>query len=169
MFNIGAGEWIVLAIVVLVFVGPEQLPSVIRRAGQLIGQARSMSEGLRGDFMSGMAEIEAAADPTKWAASAGSTGPQKKPPPSEELAPAKDEPAWISTASESRPDLDESDVSPNHEAEADGEDAGVIEEAVIVDDEVVDDEVVDDEVVDDGASDEAFETTEERFDEDERL
>lgn len=71
MFNVGPGELIIVALVLLIAVGPEQLPGVIRRAGTVIGQAKSMTEGLRSDFMSGMDEIERATDPNAWAASAG--------------------------------------------------------------------------------------------------
>ena len=67
MFNIGAGEMILIALVLLIAVGPEQLPGVIRRAGRLVSQVRSMSDGLRRDFMDSMDEIDRAADPRKWA------------------------------------------------------------------------------------------------------
>ena len=66
MFNIGAGEMILIALVLLIAVGPEQLPGVIRRAGRTMGQLRSMSDGLRRDFMSSMDELERASDPRRW-------------------------------------------------------------------------------------------------------
>ena len=58
---------ILIALVLLIAVGPEQLPGVIRRTGRLVSQVRSMSEGLRRDFMDSMDEIDRASDPRKWA------------------------------------------------------------------------------------------------------
>lgn len=71
MLNIGPGEVILIALVLLIAVGPEQLPSLIRRVGQTVSQVRGMTEGLRTEFMSGLDEIERATDPNAWAASAG--------------------------------------------------------------------------------------------------
>ncbi|MEM7273733.1 MAG: twin-arginine translocase TatA/TatE family subunit [Actinomycetota bacterium] len=68
MLNIGAGELIVIALILLIAVGPEQLPSVIRRVGKTIAEVRSMTDGLRTEFMAGMEEIERATDPEAWAA-----------------------------------------------------------------------------------------------------
>ncbi len=62
MFNIGGPEVLVIALVALIVVGPDQLPSVLRKAGQYASQARSMTAGLRQEFMAGVDEI----DPTKW-------------------------------------------------------------------------------------------------------
>ena len=69
MFNIGSGEMILIALVLLIAVGPEQLPGLIRRGSRTLGQLRSMSDGLRRDLMSSMDEIERASDPRKWAES----------------------------------------------------------------------------------------------------
>ena len=66
VFNIGAGEMVLIALVLLIAVGPEQLPGVIRRTGQAVGQIRSMSDRLRTDFMSSMDEIERATDVSSW-------------------------------------------------------------------------------------------------------
>lgn len=52
----------VIALVALIAVGPEQLPSVMRKIGGYAAQVRRMSEGVRSEFMSGMDEL----DPTNW-------------------------------------------------------------------------------------------------------
>ena len=57
---------ILIALVLLIAVGPEQLPGLVRRAGQLMGQMRAMSDGLRRDFADSMDELERASDPRKW-------------------------------------------------------------------------------------------------------
>ncbi len=67
MFNIGAGEMILIALVLLIAVGPEQLPGVIRRTGKVVGQLKAMSDNLRRDFNSSLEEIERAADVKNWA------------------------------------------------------------------------------------------------------
>lgn len=67
MFNIGAGEMILIALVLLIAVGPEQLPGVIRRTGRVVGQLKTMSDNLRRDFNASLDEIERAADVKTWA------------------------------------------------------------------------------------------------------
>ena len=67
MFNIGAGEMILIALVLLIAVGPEQLPGVIRRTGRVVGQLKTMSDNLRRDLNASLDEIERAADVKSWA------------------------------------------------------------------------------------------------------
>ena len=67
--NTGGAEVLVIALVALIVVGPEQLPGLIRRIGYYAGQIRSMTDGLRQEFMAGIEEIEEiteAANPTSW-------------------------------------------------------------------------------------------------------
>ena len=73
MFNIGGPEVLVIALIALVVVGPEQLPSVLRKAGQYAAQIRQMSTGLRQEFMAGVDEL----DPTKWEGERGTGEPDK--------------------------------------------------------------------------------------------
>lgn len=62
MFNIGGPEVLVIALIALVVVGPEQLPSVLRKAGKQVAQLRAMTSSVRDEFMAGVE----AADPTTW-------------------------------------------------------------------------------------------------------
>ena len=57
---------ILIALVLLIAVGPEQLPGVIRRTGRVVGQLKTMSDGLRRDFNASLDEIERAADVKSW-------------------------------------------------------------------------------------------------------
>lgn len=69
MFNIGGGEILVIALIALIAVGPEQLPGVMRKVGAFVGQVRGMTTGLRDEFMSGVDEMKAGVDelnPDKW-------------------------------------------------------------------------------------------------------
>lgn len=43
MLQIGAGEFVVIALVALLVLGPEKLPHAARYVGQLVGSARSMA------------------------------------------------------------------------------------------------------------------------------
>lgn len=54
MMNVGGGELLVIALIALIALGPEQLPSVMRKLGALSAQLRSMTSGLREEFMSGL-------------------------------------------------------------------------------------------------------------------
>ncbi len=62
MFGIGGGEFMVIALIALIAVGPEQLPSVMRKLGGYVAQVRSMADGVKSEFMSGMDGL----DPTTW-------------------------------------------------------------------------------------------------------
>ena len=62
MFNIGGQEVLVIALIALVVVGPEQLPSVLRKLGKQAAQLRSMTQSIRDEFMSGVDEV----NPVNW-------------------------------------------------------------------------------------------------------
>ena len=50
MFGIGSPEFIVIAVVALVVLGPERIPDVMRRIGQFYRQAREMSDSLTSEL-----------------------------------------------------------------------------------------------------------------------
>jgi sec-independent protein translocase protein TatB len=58
VFGIGWTEFIVIAFVLLIFVGPRQLPSMFRKLGQIISELRSASQELRNQVSSEVREIE---------------------------------------------------------------------------------------------------------------
>ncbi len=47
MFGIGWTEFILVALVLLIFVGPKHLPGMLRKFGQVVGELRSASRELR--------------------------------------------------------------------------------------------------------------------------
>jgi sec-independent protein translocase protein TatB len=59
MLNVGGGELILIGLVALIALGPEQLPTVMRKLGALTNQIRSLSSGLRQEFLSGLDEAVA--------------------------------------------------------------------------------------------------------------
>ena len=50
MFDIGATEVLVLAVVAIVVVGPRDLPKMLRTVGQFVGKARSMAREFQQHF-----------------------------------------------------------------------------------------------------------------------
>ena len=47
MFGIGGSEFILIALVLLIFVGPKHLPEMLRKFGKLMGELRAASRDLR--------------------------------------------------------------------------------------------------------------------------
>lgn len=72
-FNIGGAEILVIAVIALIAVGPEQLPGVLRKVGRTMGQVRSMAAGLRDEFMAGADELGSTVDPGTWFDGSGSS------------------------------------------------------------------------------------------------
>src|SRR5580698_4578412 len=60
MFDIGWSEFLVIAVVALIAIGPKELPGVLRMVGQWIGKARKMAAEFQGQFREAMREAEMA-------------------------------------------------------------------------------------------------------------
>jgi sec-independent protein translocase protein TatB len=60
MFDIGWSEFLVIAIVALIAIGPKELPGVLRMVGQWMGKARRMAAEFQGQFQEAMREAEMA-------------------------------------------------------------------------------------------------------------
>jgi sec-independent protein translocase protein TatB len=60
MFDIGWSEFVVIAVVALIAIGPKELPGVLRMVGQWIGKARKMAAEFQGQFQEAMREAEMA-------------------------------------------------------------------------------------------------------------
>ena len=58
MFDVGAGELLVIGIVALVVIGPKELPGLLRTAGNAMGKVRRMASEFRGQFDDAMREAE---------------------------------------------------------------------------------------------------------------
>jgi sec-independent protein translocase protein TatB len=79
MFDIGWSEFLLIAVVALVAIGPKELPGVLRMVGQWMGKARKMAAEFQGQFQEAMREAEMADlkksfDEIKEAASGFTTG-----------------------------------------------------------------------------------------------
>jgi sec-independent protein translocase protein TatB len=60
MFDIGWSEFLVIAVVALIAIGPKELPGVLRMIGQWMGKARKMAAEFQGQFQEAMREAEMA-------------------------------------------------------------------------------------------------------------
>ncbi len=60
MFELDWAKLLVIAVVALVFIGPKELPSVLRTVGQWMGKIRRMAAEFQGQFQEAMREAEMA-------------------------------------------------------------------------------------------------------------
>ena len=60
MFDIGWSEFVVIAVVALIAIGPKELPGVLRMVGQWMGKVRKMAAEFQGQFQEAMREAEMA-------------------------------------------------------------------------------------------------------------
>ncbi|HET6839022.1 MAG TPA: Sec-independent protein translocase protein TatB [Bradyrhizobium sp.] len=60
MFDIGWSEFVVIAVVALIAIGPKELPGVLRMVGQWMGKARRVAAEFQGQFQEAMREAEMA-------------------------------------------------------------------------------------------------------------
>lgn len=68
MFDIGATELLLIAIVALLVIGPRDLPRVMRTVGNWMGKARATTKHFRIGLDAMMRETELADEQKKWAA-----------------------------------------------------------------------------------------------------
>ncbi len=59
MFEFDAGKLIIIAIAALIFIGPKDLPRVMRQFGQIVGKLRRMGAEFQAQFMEAMNEAGA--------------------------------------------------------------------------------------------------------------
>ena len=64
MFNIGAGEFLVIALIALIVLGPQRLPAAARQAGKAMGELRRLSTGFQNELKEAFSESNLAAEPT---------------------------------------------------------------------------------------------------------
>ncbi len=67
MFDIGAPEILLIAVVAIIVIGPKDLPVALRLAGRWVGKARAMMREVRSGFDSMVREAEMEEMEKKWA------------------------------------------------------------------------------------------------------
>src|SRR5215470_16955759 len=60
MFDISWTEFLLIGVVALIFIGPKELPAVLRTLGQWTRRIRSMAADFQGQFQEAMREAEMA-------------------------------------------------------------------------------------------------------------
>ncbi|WP_407174618.1 Sec-independent protein translocase protein TatB [Bradyrhizobium sp. STM 3562] len=60
MFDIGWSEFVLIAVVALIAIGPKELPGVLRTVGQWMGKARKMAAEFQSQFQEALREAEMA-------------------------------------------------------------------------------------------------------------
>jgi sec-independent protein translocase protein TatB len=60
MFDISWTEFVIIAVVALIAIGPKELPGVLRMVGQWMGKARKMAAEFQSQFQEAMREAEMA-------------------------------------------------------------------------------------------------------------
>ncbi|MGV3760455.1 MAG: Sec-independent protein translocase protein TatB [Actinomycetota bacterium] len=65
MFNIGGGEFLVIALIALIVLGPQRLPDAARQVGKAMGELRRLSSGFQSELKSAFDESERASAPPR--------------------------------------------------------------------------------------------------------
>ncbi len=60
MFDFDASKFVIVGIIALIFIGPKELPGVLRQVGQFVGKMRRMAAEFQGQFMDAMKEADVA-------------------------------------------------------------------------------------------------------------
>lgn len=58
MFNIGGGEFLVIALIALIVLGPQRLPEAARQVGKAMGELRRMSSGFQSELKGALEEAD---------------------------------------------------------------------------------------------------------------
>jgi sec-independent protein translocase protein TatB len=64
MFNIGGGEFLVIALIALIVLGPQRLPEAARQVGKFMGELRRVSSGFQNELKGALDDAERAAKAT---------------------------------------------------------------------------------------------------------
>ena len=118
MFGIDSSEFLLIALVALVVIGPKDLPKAMRVVGYWVGRARGVSRQFRSGFDAMVREAELEEMEKKWAAENERImreHPQVAP--SEPASEVEDTAADRSTAAEALVKVERPEVAP---AESDG-------------------------------------------------
>jgi sec-independent protein translocase protein TatB len=84
MFNIGGGEFLVIAVIALIVLGPQRLPEAARQVGKVIGDLRRVSSGFQAELKGALDEADRdvdAAPPRDVLGQAAGTEPPPAPRP----------------------------------------------------------------------------------------
>ncbi len=81
MFNVGGPEILVILLVALVILGPEQLPKAMRTFGNVMAEVRKVSGGFQAEMRKAIDSIDDSGSSSSASASADSSAPSGEPRP----------------------------------------------------------------------------------------
>lgn len=58
MFNIGGGEFLVIALIALIVLGPQRLPDAARQVGKAMGELRRLSSGFQSEMRDAFGDVD---------------------------------------------------------------------------------------------------------------
>jgi sec-independent protein translocase protein TatB len=120
VFGIGSTEFILVALVLLIFVGPKHFPSMLRKFGRLVGELRSASRELRNQIEVEAGDIES---PSKMVKDLTRDIAEDMPSPYDEIQKAVDETKQEIGGTQNEVEMDSSKLSdakrqePDHNGE----------------------------------------------------
>ena len=109
MFDIGAGELLVIAIAAILVIGPKDMPMALRTAGRWIGQLRRMSNHFRSGIDAMIREAEMEEMEKKWQERNAQI---MRAHPGDEMTPLPPAPPDGAAAGDSAPDPEADDPAP---------------------------------------------------------
>lgn len=109
MFDIGAGEVLVIAVVAILVIGPKDMPMALRTAGRWIGQVRRMSNHFRAGIDAMIREAEMEEMEKKWQERNAQI---MRAHPGDEMTPLPPEPSDGASGGYSAPDPQADDPAP---------------------------------------------------------
>jgi len=77
MFGMGLGEILVIGVVALLVIGPQQLPQVARVVGRLFGEVKKATQDLSGGLLDATREVNEVVDNAKGSIKQGITDSKK--------------------------------------------------------------------------------------------
>jgi sec-independent protein translocase protein TatB len=87
MFNIGGGEFLVIALIALIVLGPQRLPDAARQLGKVMGELRRVSNGFQAELKGALDEADPQGPPTPRRDVLGATKATEAAPPSTTSSP----------------------------------------------------------------------------------
>jgi sec-independent protein translocase protein TatB len=79
MFNIGGGEFLVIALIALIVLGPQRLPDAARQVGKAMGELRRLSNGFQNEMRDAFTDVDSPPAPASRRDVLGGTSAPSQP------------------------------------------------------------------------------------------
>ncbi|MCS7221237.1 MAG: Sec-independent protein translocase protein TatB [Anaerolineae bacterium] len=88
IFGVGPWEVVLIAILALIFIGPEKLPEIMRQIGRVVGELRRMSSEITREFQEELAPLQEIQSELTGTLKTGQKAAEKPQPPTTAIRPA---------------------------------------------------------------------------------